>query len=533
MTRIQAAGGNRVDIRGQLLDRLTHQGIANQVVHVAIGDRDASAVTGPDGSFLARIEAKPGPVEVTIAYEGDRLLDRAQSLEVTTDPAKQHIELVIEKRADVPQGAAFRIAASLDDRPIALPTPIHVEVAQLQSNAWTPLVSEGSAATEDRLLTRRQAGGPGIYRVRARYDGDARTQTASAEAIIEVVTSTTTTMEFTATQLAFEQRLGITGSVVDDDHRPVVGAAMTLATAKHRIAHTTTGNDGHYAFTIKAQTLGTGVSTLQVTADPGRSYVKASGAAAQTVTVAKPHLAPVSYTLSVFAITILAAVAFLLARKNARRRLQRQSMLPDLPNETAAMDDVAGGMTIAKPGISAALRRAADNGFGGSVRDSARARPIPAAAIRVDNGVAQREANASVDGDFMIDDLDPGVWRVEVSALGHVAERFAITVPHRGELRNVRIALVPVREKAFQLYRQVAEPALPNSRLWGIWSPRQIVDFVRARRPGEALAELTDRVEEIYFSSRIAPETILAEVRAGVDKANRERTGGFDKAGAG
>jgi hypothetical protein len=75
----------------------------------------------------------------------------------------------------------------------------------------------------------------------------------------------------------------------------------------------------------------------------------------------------------------------------------------------------------------------------------------------------------------------------------------------------------------FQLYRRAAEPILPEARLWGIWSPRQIVDHVRGNKPTPALAELTDFVEEVYFSPRIAAESVLPQAAERVDRAIRER----------
>jgi hypothetical protein len=75
----------------------------------------------------------------------------------------------------------------------------------------------------------------------------------------------------------------------------------------------------------------------------------------------------------------------------------------------------------------------------------------------------------------------------------------------------------------FQLYRRAAEPVLPEPRLWGIWSPRQIVDHVRGKQPTPALSELTDFVEEIYFGPRLAAETVLPQCAERVDRAIRER----------
>jgi hypothetical protein len=64
---------------------------------------------------------------------------------------------------------------------------------------------------------------------------------------------------------------------------------------------------------------------------------------------------------------------------------------------------------------------------------------------------------------------------------------------------------------------------LPEPRLWGIWSPRQIVDHVRTKRPTPALADLTDFVEEIYFSPRLVAESQLSAASERVDRAIQER----------
>jgi len=157
------------------------------------------------------------------------------------------------------------------------------------------------------------------------------------------------------------------------------------------------------------------------------------------------------------------------------------------------------------------------------VRDTVRGRPVADAVVRLVLGDAEREVRTAEDGSFTLEKLGPGEHRAEVASPGHVTERFAVSIPHRGELRGVRIDLVPVRERVFQLYRRAAEPILPEPRLWGIWSPRQIVDHVRAQRPSPALADLTDFVEEVYFSPRLAPESLLSPASERVDLAIRER----------
>ncbi|MGE3455303.1 MAG: carboxypeptidase-like regulatory domain-containing protein, partial [Kofleriaceae bacterium] len=254
------------------------------------------------------------------------------------------------------------------------------------------------------------------------------------------------------------------------------------------------------------------------------SFIKRSQSDPVFITVAAPHPVPVSYTIIGFVATVFAAGGFLMARAKPWLRLKK----PVRPAEQDVDDQgeaepIAGGLVIARPGIVSTLRRAADDGFAGVVRDTVRGRPVSEATVKLVLGDVERAILSARDGSFALENLAPGEWRAEVGAAGHVTERFTVPIPHRGELRGARIDLVPVRERVFQLYRRAAEPILPEPRLWGIWSPRQVVDHVRAKRPSPALAELTDFVEEVYFSQRLSPETILETASARVDHAIRER----------
>jgi hypothetical protein len=194
-----------------------------------------------------------------------------------------------------------------------------------------------------------------------------------------------------------------------------------------------------------------------------------------------------------------------------------------MPASAPQDEQIEGGIVVARPGLVSTLRRPSDDGFTGAVRDTVRGRPVPGAVVRLRLHHVDREATTGADGTFAFEGLATGDWVAEVLAPGHITEKFVVSIPHRGELRGVRVDLVPVRERVFQLYRRAAEPILPEPRLWGVWSPRQIVDHVRARRPSPALAELTDFVEEIYFSSRLASEGVLPGAAEHVERAVRER----------
>jgi hypothetical protein len=511
-----------VEVTGQLVDKLTNEGLPGQNVTITIGQTIESAMTQPDGTFRVVMPADPGPVKVQLGYTGTRSVDRAEPLAVTTDPSKSQIELGITKVADEPDGARLRIAALGDEVGSLAGLPVTLAVAPQNTDVFRDVLSAQTGS--DVSLSRKAAGGPGMYRLRATYKGDDHTQAATKEVLIELASSTTTSMQLSATKLAYEAELVASGTVTDDDRRPVSGATVTLTTGDRRLAQGATNDRGAYRFSIEASVLGQGEFGLQVQAEPGRSYVKPSHSDPAIVKVANPAPVPVSYTVAAFLATALAAAAFFVARKKPWLRLRK----PAPPAEGGAEEDLPidvadGGLVVAKPGLVSTLRRAQDDGFSGVVRDTVRGRPIENAVVRLVYDANEHELRTGADGAFAIEHLGAGEWRATVTADGHVSERFAVTVPHRGELRGVRVDLVPVRERVFQLYRRAAEPILPEPRLWGIWSPRQIVDHVRTKRPTPALADLTDFVEEIYFSPRLAVESALAQANEHVDKAIQER----------
>jgi hypothetical protein len=241
------------------------------------------------------------------------------------------------------------------------------------------------------------------------------------------------------------------------------------------------------------------------------------------VRVSAPQPVPVSYTIAAFLATACAAGGFFAARAKPWHKLRRPAPPAEMPVHGALDEPLDGGLVVARPGLVSTLRRASDDGFSGAVRDAVRGRPVADAAVRLRLGDLRHAVTTGADGGFALEGLALGEWSAQVTAPGHVTETFVVSIPHRGELRGVRVDLVPVRERVFQLYRRAAEPLLPEPRLWGVWSPRQIVDHVRRKHPTPALAELTDFVEEVYFSPRVAEETALPMASERVDHAIRER----------
>lgn len=543
LERVRLLADGRIEVRGALVDRLTGDGIADQRVRVRIGGAgQGSGLTDEKGKFRAIVwDAPPGPQRIELAFEGGDLLDPAEPFATTTDPARAQVALTL-RAEDAPGGVNLVVTATVDDGPAELPVELSFGPpgGALRSLART---TTGAPV----LLTRTAAGGPGTQRIRAVYAGDDTRQAATAEITHELGSSTKTAMKLSATSLAYEDELVVTGAVTDEEGRPVPRAAVTLSTRSgaaaaaaagdRRLAQGVTAADGTYRFEVEAEIFGEGKSTEQFTvkvrAEPSSTALRPSDSPPAIVAIAPAQPVPVSYTIAAFIATALAAGGFFTARAKPWQRFRRPAPPSEAPANDGGAEPLEGGLVVNRPGLVSTLRRPSDDGFSGAVRDTVRGRPVAGAVVRLLLGEGEREARTTADGGFAFEKLALGEHRAEVAAPGHVTERFVVSIPHRGELRGVRIDLVPVRERVFQLYRRAAEPILPEPRLWGIWSPRQIVDHVRAQRPSPALAELTDFVEEIYFSSRLSDEAILPQAGERVDRAIRERASAASAAGSG
>ncbi len=528
------------EVAGFLSDRLTGDGLGGQTVSITINGDTVTSTTQPDGRFRANIGVPIGPTKVELGFRGGPLLD-ASSFDTITDPSREQVQLSIVVDPDEvtePAGATEKTLPGISVQPARLARVVGVRltVNALDKSKLTVQIEVGNAADPTLkkvrsvetgtpfVITRKEAGGPGSKRVRATFPGDATRQTASAEVTLEIKGDTNTTMRVSTTNLAYEDELVVTGKVTDDDGVAMPRVAVTLVAGDRRLAQGATDNKGNYRFEVEGEIIGQGQFGVQVQSDVGLAYLKPSRSDPAIIRVAAPQPVPVSYTIAAFIATGLAAGGFFLARSKPWRKLRRAKQAADIPANEGTTEIMDGGLVTNKPSVISTLRRPQDDGFSGVVRDTVRSRPVPEAVVTLTLGEIERSVRTASDGSFTIEKLGAGEWKAEVAAPGHVTERFGVSIPHRGELRGVRVDLVPVRERVFQLYRHAAEPVLPEPRLWGIWSPRQIVDHVKSKKRSPAMSDLTDFVEEVYFSSRLAAETLLPGAKERVDRAIKERT---------
>ena len=505
------------EVSGQLSDRLTGDGLGGQTVTITINGQTVTASTQPDGKFRAIVGVPIGPAAVALGFGGGPLLDPAK-LETITDPSREQVQLSILVDPEVTAVGVRLTVNALDKAKL----PVEVAVGNAADTTLEKLrtVDTGTPFT----LTRKEAGGPGSKRVRASFAGDTTRQAATVEVTLEIKGDTRTSMTVSTTDLAFEDDLVVTGKVTDDEGTAMPRVAVTLVSGDRRLAQGATDAKGAYRFEVEGEIIGQGQFGIQVQSDIGIAYLKPSRSEPVIIRVAAPQPVPVSYTIAAFIATGLAAGGFFLARSKPWLKLRRAKQAADIPANEGPTEIMDGGLVTNKPSVISTLRRPQDDGFSGVVRDTVRSRPVPEAVVILVLGDVERSVRTADDGSFALEKLAPGDWRAEVAAPGHVTERFTVSIPHRGELRGVRVDLVPVRERVFQLYRHAAEPVLPEARLWGVWSPRQIVDHVKSKKRSPAMSDLTDFVEEVYFSPRLAAETLLPGAKERVERAIKERT---------
>lgn len=537
LSPIRKTYGDRYVISGQLVDRFSGAPISGEVVRLRVAGVERTARTGADGTFEMTVDAPGGKQDVEVRFDGADRLDPAEVTLQDVDVDKMGVDLAIETAAEA-DGVRVTVGARAAGAVVQLPVAVHVAPADAPPERLRE-VARITAGGAPLVVTRATAGGPGRYRVRATFAGDDVYNPASADATIELATSTTTTLALRGGEVAYEDDVVATGKVVDDDGAGVAGAAVALLADGRRLAQAVTGKDGGYRFRVEAEALGQGRHGLQAIVEPTAGWMRASRSDVAHVEVAAPQPVPLAYTIAAFAATALVAAGFFAARSRAWEKLVRRP--PRASDDERAPDTVAeptAGLVPARASLVSTLRRPADHGFAGVVRDAIRHRPLAGARVVLRRAGApdgpELERTTGGDGAFAVEDLPPADWRVEVVRHAHVTERFTLTIPHRGELRGARVDLMPVRERIFSLYKRAALPLLPDPAMWGVWSPRQVLDHVRrsigagrAAPPGTAptteIAALTDFVEEAYFAAEQPGEDRLPDAQARVEAALREQ----------
>ena len=236
---VRLLGDGQILVTGQLLDKLTGEGIDGQTVIIMIAGQQKFAATDPDGKFRVLAPGEPGTQKIELVFRGSNQLDKAEPVALVTDPSRAQVALTIRAEPSI-HGMQITVTGMIDDR--AITVPIDLSIGSPQDTALQPFKTVDTNAPFQ--LTRKDAGGAGSKRIRAAFAGDDTRQPAIAEATIELATASVTAMKVKSSSLAYEDDLNVVGKVTDEDGKPLARAAVTLTAGDRRLAQGATAADG-------------------------------------------------------------------------------------------------------------------------------------------------------------------------------------------------------------------------------------------------------------------------------------------------
>jgi hypothetical protein len=522
-----------VVVRGELIEQVTGRPIPSAWVTLVMNGRTRQARTDENGVFELTFSGLQDRYDIAARFDDTRQYagSKAELSGVDVEKQNLHIDVKIDSATPSAETLDLTVEAKTEQGVgVAITADLHV--AQDDELRYLAEISTDSRGIATLPIERAALGNLGRKRLVVKFLGDRAYNPVQAQADVVLSTSTRTTFNLVSNNIAHEEALEASGRLVDERGQGIARVSMALKVGGRRIASALTDGNGDFEFDVPGADLGAGTFGIQAVFEPTKEWYRESRSAVVQVTVAEPQPVPVSQTLAAFGATAVVMLAFVGLRTRPwqgwldrmRRRDGEDDREPEEPDANA--EPPRGGLTESRTGIVSSLRRPHVFEFSGVVRDAVTDRRIKDARIMlVHEEMHQHRQESDARGRFQFQDLFAGSWQVEVGASGYVTEKFTITIPHRGEYLGARVDLVSVRERIFQMYREVAEPLLPDRGKWGIWTPRQIVDHVREQKPSPVLASLTDFVEESYFSQRTPQEAILAEAAQRMGQAQAEQVG--------
>jgi hypothetical protein len=303
----------------------------------------------------------------------------------------------------------------------------------------------------------------------------------------------------------------VSGEVIDTRLRSGVPDRIVTVEVRHRrrVERHVLRADAHGRFRTHLR-LPQGRFAIRVLADEDERYGAAQPADAKLDLTAP---IPRRWLLLPFASTALLLAGAAVVRFGRWRRRDRPA--PARPPERK----LTTGLRVARQGPFGALRARDQGGFGGRVFDVYAGATVAGATVEailrdrpIETGLT---ATTDGSGRFAFEQLAAGHHEVVVRAPGFVTERFLIAVPHRGELRDVRIDLMPVRVRVIEVYRDTILGLLPDpDRLW-VWTPREVLTRIPtvAGLGAAALPALTGLVEETYYSGHPPDESTIDQAK--------------------
>lgn len=521
--------GGLVQIRGQLVERGSGNRVPNAKLWIQVDGNQHIVTTDWDGNYTASFPLRDGEHPLTIDFEGSQQLDAAHFERPNFDISKSSVSLAIHMASQIADSKAelrADIMATTDvgSAPLSLKVYFGPADEELKHIDTLQVDDEGRAML---VIDQQELGRPGRKRIEIRYAGSTEFDAAQVSKSLTVTSASSLSLEVNKERYDHGDTLVARGRLSDGRGNTIQGAAIAIEVAGQAVADAKTDERGDYRLRIDTDEFGSGSVILQARYDPTSLYQDASLSKPVRVIVGERKPIPIVYTVAAFALTSLALLSFVTLRTKPWEQWRSHRAADAASRKPGLGSDAPPPVTGLAPGrrkLVSTLSRATYSDFHGTVHNVITAQAIPHAAVVV---ATHREQELRCDeaGGFAISGMSDGEYKITVGAVGFVSEHFSVHMPHRGEFHDAQVDLLPVREKIFSLYKYAVRHLLPDSSLWGIWTPRQILDHMRESKPSERLSELTDFVEESFFSQRTPTEDKIELARAMIRGLDEEATG--------
>jgi hypothetical protein len=495
-------------IEGMLLDD-TGGRLGGRTIDVALerDDRDTtrwrSIRTRRDGSFRTTLNLDSALGRARARFAGDA--DHAPS-EVTQSFDLRQLSVVLrvleprEARLDLDAiGQPIVVQAEvIDEGSSAGGEALEIAIADERGSA----LAQGVTGRDGVLRTDLQTallGGPGMGRLVVSTRGDALRAAAQTE--LSVLRFVHSALRLQASIDRERGRVVIEG-VLRARSGPLGERAIGLFDAEHHLATVWTDREGRFRHAgVRLPEAGTKPQTARLQARFDSDTVWLTSTRSQPISL---RLVPEPAPSAWWFVATLSASGFglwVLGRRAPRRFADPRATPPAWPGLVPAPTAQRGS----RPSRT----------ISGTVIDHERHHGIAQASLALEHSDGPRLAvHADSAGAFASPELAPGTWTLCATATDYGPLRETLQIPHRGEWSSCQVRLENLRSLALRAYKPIAIRSLPAAELWGRWTPRETLDHaIENRSAGEALAQLTLRVELATYASTPPTEQELAAIR--------------------
>ncbi len=528
MGPVTRVGGLAV-FRGRVMERAANLGAAKVSVRLEVNGESQNTQTDQSGNFNARFYLPEGEHLLSVDFPGNDELDAAYFEMAEFDIAKVAVSLSMTMPSTISDDIAElrgEVTATTASGSAALRIRVFYGSAESKLGEIGPLeLDELGRGTI--VLRPQELGGPGRKRIELRYPGSPEFDSATASHNLLVSQTSSLTLSTNQESYGYGETIVATGRLLDGRGNAIEGGIISLQFSGQSIGQAKSDSRGDYVVRIDTDEIGSGAAALQSRYAPLSADGLSSLSKPVRITIGDRKPIPIAYTITAFALASFALLSFVTLRTRPWQRWQRPSKEEDEdgnPDFAIEAPPLVTGLAPGRKKLRSTIGRVRYTDFHGRVRNVINSKGIEDATVFIASH-REQELRSDQQGRFAISELSEGEFKITVSAHGFVSEHFSVHIPHRGEYHDAVIDLLPVREKIFSLYKYAVRSLLPDAKLWGIWTPRQILNHVRTSRPSLRLSELTDFVEESFFSQRIPSEDKIDLVRAMIRGLSEEATG--------